>query len=525
MIGHSAVEFVYPDDLQATRNEIRLARRGRGMRNFETRYVHKEGRAVTLTWSGTWSEPEQRYFFTGRDVTETKLSEERLKYLAHYDQLTGLPNRTSLYNDLGELTSSRTDSDRHLISIALFDLDGFKDINDTLGHLTGDKLLRDVANRMSKVVSSKSRFYRLGGDEFVLILRDCGDPREAAKVVNLILSELRDCFSIDGQNLFVRASAGIAISADNSSAEELLSNVDLALYDAKAAGGNVYRLFLPVLRAKAEARRHLEAELRMACSRSEFALYFQPQIRLDDGAVVGAEALLRWRHPERGILAPGAFMDVLAESTVALELGRWILQGACARAARWRTMGFPAIRVGVNLFPSQFRDGTLQIDVETALRNAGLPPECLELEITENIALSQDESTLPQLRALRGMGIGLAFDDFGTGYASLSHLARYPLTRIKVDRTFMQKITASSMPGDVAVVHSLIFMAHNLGLQVIAEGVETLDQLQFLQARKCEEAQGFLYSKPLSADDFDEFLRLTRTSSNHSERMPTARAG
>ena len=260
----------------------------------------------------------------------------------------------------------------------MFDLDGFKDINDTLGHSTGDQLLQEVARRMSAVAAGNAQFYRLGGDEFVLVLPDCGDPREIAKLVDSTLSRLRESFDINGHQLFIGATAGIAIATGGLTTEELISNADLALYDAKAAGGNMYRLFLPVLRARAQARRNLDIELRRACSNDEFMLYFQPQMRASDGAVVGAEALLRWRHPQRGIVAPGAFIDALAESPLALGLGRWILQTACASAAKWRAMGLPPMRVGVNLFPAQFHDGTLLKDVEAALLEHGLPAAALE---------------------------------------------------------------------------------------------------------------------------------------------------
>jgi EAL domain-containing protein (putative c-di-GMP-specific phosphodiesterase class I) len=261
------------------------------------------------------------------------------------------------------------------------------------------------------------------------------------------------------------------------------------------------------LRARATHRRELDTELRRACANQEFVLYFQPQVRSSDGAVIGAEALLRWRHPDRGILAPGVFIDALCESAVAIETGRWILTTACKTAAAWRAKGLPPIRIGVNLFPAQFRNGSLLQDVEVALAESGLPPEALELEITENIALGREEGTLSPLKALRAKGIGIAFDDFGTGYASLSYLTRYPLTRIKIDRSFVQKIGTQSAGEDTAIVRSIIVMGRNLGLEVIAEGVETAAQAAFLKAEGCHELQGFLFSKPLPADVFEDFLK------------------
>jgi len=507
MIGHSGAEFIYPEDLESTRHEMQFARKGQHTRNFETRYVHKNGRIVSLGWSGVWSEPEQKHFFFGRDMTERKMAEEQLRQLAHFDQLTGLPNRVSLRDDIDKILKERAGDSARPMTIATFDLDGFKDVNDTLGHPVGDRLLQEVARRLTSV-SDEMRVYRLGEDEFVLLLKNCGDPLVATEVAETVLNNLTAQFDLDGHRLFIAASAGLAIApAHGSNVDDLLANADLALYDAKAAGGRLCRLYVPTLRARAKHRRELDTELRRACAKQEFVLYFQPQVRSSDGAVIGAEALLRWQHPERGILAPGLFIDALCESAVAIETGRWILATACKTAASWRAKGLPPIRMGVNLFPAQFRNGSLLLDVEHALSESGLPPDALELEITENIALGREEGTLSPLKALRAKGIGIAFDDFGTGYASLSYLTRYPLTRIKIDRSFIQKIGAQCAVEDSAIVRSIIVMGRNLGLEVIAEGVETIAQAQFLEAEGCHELQGFLFSKPLPADAFERFLQ------------------
>jgi diguanylate cyclase (GGDEF)-like protein/PAS domain S-box-containing protein len=506
MVGHSAVEFVYPDDLESTRNEMRLGRLGRHTRSFDTRYLHKDGHIVTLAWTGVWSEPEQQHFFIGRDMSERKAAEEKLRYLAHYDQLTKLPNRNSLQRDLEAMVDVEQATFRQPTSIARFDLDDFKSINDTLGHQVGDQVLKEAARRLTEIAGDTSRVYRLGGDEFVAVFAECGDPRVAGKFVDEMLERVAERIEIGSHLLYIGASAGIAIApGDASNVDELLANADLALFEAKTSGGRAYRLFLPVLRAQAQARRELDSELRRAFSDNEFELYFQPQLRLRDGAVVGAEALLRWRHPERGILGPGMFIEAISESPIVLEVGRWILRTACARAAAWRAVGLPPVRIGVNLFPAQFHDGTLLSDVEGALRETGLPAEALELEITENIALGNDEKVLEPLRALREKGVSLAFDDFGTGFASLSYLTRYPIARIKIDQSFVRKISARN--ENTAIVRSIIVMAHNLGLEVIAEGVETPDQAAFLQAEGCDEVQGFLYAKPLANTDFEAYLR------------------
>jgi diguanylate cyclase (GGDEF)-like protein/PAS domain S-box-containing protein len=433
------------------------------------------------------------------DVTDRVRAEEQLKRIAHYDQLTGLPNRLTLQKELGRHLSG----DGAPTAIALFDLDGFKDVNDTLGHSTGDQLLIEVGQRLVNVAGERGQVCRLGGDEFIVIIPECGNPLVVGEMVERMLQQLTEPFTIGDHVLHVGGSAGIAIAPnDGKSVDELIANADLALYQAKAAGRRSYRFFLPVLRGQAQARRSLDLELRRAYSENEFELYFQPQVRLADGAVVGAEALMRWRHPVAGILAPGTFIDTLAASAIAPEVSRWIIHTACSKTAHWRSQGLHLSRIAINLFPTQLGDDTLLRDLNEALLATGLPAEVLELEITENVALDFGDAAV--LKKIQERGIKLAFDDFGTGYASLSYLTRFPLSRIKIDRSFIGKITDDA--GDAAIVRSLIAMAHNLGLEVIAEGVETTAQAAFLLTQKCEEAQGYLYSKPLPAAEFEAYL-------------------
>jgi len=446
--------------------------------------------------------------FAYEDITDRKAAEEQLRRLAHYDQLTGLPNRALLQQELRRLLAK--DGGKAPTSIVLFDLDEFKDVNDTLGHSTGDQLLVEVGRRLMTVAEERSAVglaSRLGGDEFVVILPNCGDPRCVSEIVNLMLRRLNEPFVINDQVVHLGASAGVAIAPqDGADVEELIANADLALYQAKSEGGRNLRFFMPVLRAQAQARRSLGLELRRAFANDEFEIYYQPQIRLSDNAVVGAEALLRWQHPQRGVLAPGAFIDTLAESAIASGVGRWIIRTACAQSAAWRAMGLPLARMGVNLFPSQAYDEALFQDVMEALRDFALPADALELEITENIALHREDSAV--LQRLHDKGVKLAFDDFGTGYASLSYLTRLPLSRIKIDRSFVGKITHDA--HGAAIARSLIAMAHNLDIGVIAEGVETRQQADFLLNEDCEEAQGFLYAKPLPAKEFEAYLRTQR---------------
>jgi diguanylate cyclase (GGDEF)-like protein/PAS domain S-box-containing protein len=443
------------------------------------------------------------------DVTARNKAEEQLRRLAHYDQLTGLPNRLVLQRELGRLLSGERRG--RPASIALFDLDGFKDVNDTLGHSTGDELLIEVGHRLVNVAECRNDVglvSRIGGDEFVVILPDSGDPRFVSEVVESVLKRLSEPYTVNDHVLHIDASAGVAIAPnDGTTVDELIANADLALYQAKSAGGHVCRFFMPVLRAQAQARRGLDIDLRRAFAQGEFELHFQPQIRLVDETVIGAEALLRWRHPERGILSPGAFVETLGLSTIAPGVGRWIINTACEKLAKWRSMGLPLARVAVNLFPSQTHDENLLKDVDNALRESGLPPEALELEITEHVAFDYQDSTGPLFK-LHERGVRLAFDDFGTGYASLSYLTQFPVSRIKIDRSFVGKIADDG--EDAAVVRCIIGMAHNLGLEVVAEGVETAAQAALLRNEQCQEAQGFLYAKPLAAQEFEAYLRTRR---------------
>jgi len=512
VIGHRTM-IIPPGGEPISQGLFDRAFRGETIRDVELKRRRKDGSLVDVRVAAApMRDPDgsvRSVAWIYEDITGRKNAEEQLRRLAHYDQLTGLPNRLLLQKELGRRLSG--DRRERPTSIALFDLDGFKDVNDTLGHSTGDELLIEVGQRLISVAENRSDVglvSRLGGDEFVVILPDCGDPRIVREVVDSVLKRLSEPYTVNDHVLHVNASAGIAIAPnDGASVDELIANADLALYQAKSDGGRICRFFVPVLRAQAQARRGLDVELRRAFAESEFELFYQPQVRLADEAVVGAEALLRWRHPERGVLAPGAFVETLAESAIAPDVGRWIIRTACRQTAEWRAMGLPLTRVAVNLFPSQAHDEKLVKDVDDALRDTDLPAEALELEITEYVALNYEDPTGPLLK-LHERGVKLAFDDFGTGYASLNYLARFPVSRIKIDRSFVGKLTDNA--EDSAIVRSLIGMAHNLELEVIAEGVETDAQAAFLLNERCQEAQGFLYSKPLPADRFEAYLRTRR---------------
>jgi diguanylate cyclase (GGDEF)-like protein/PAS domain S-box-containing protein len=539
LYGYSAAEAIgtsvqiVPADGQDDSFEMyQRARNGETIRNEEVLRQRKDGSLVHVRVAAApMYGPEgaiRGVAWAHQDITDRKKVQAQLERLAHFDPLTGLPNRLSLQKVLGRLLAG--DGAKRPISVALFDLDSFKDVNDTLGHSVGDQLLVEVGQRFIDATKDRAKVqvFRLGGDEFVLVVPECGDPRVIGEIVDAVLDRLAQNFEINEHSVRAGGSAGVAIAPqDGTTVDELLANADLALYQAKSSGGRARRFFLPVHRAQVQARRALDLELTRAYAERELEIYFQPEIRLLDGAVVGAEALLRWRHPQRGILMPGAFIDTLATNAIALDVGRWIILTACQKAAAWRAMGLAPGRIGINVFPPQFQGDVLLKAIEDALAETNLPPESIEVEITENSTLNYDDAA-DSLEKLHQKGVRIAFDDFGTGYASLSYLTRFPISRIKIDRSFVHKMIDDT--NAAAIVRSLIVMAHNLGLEVIAEGVETQAQAYFLLGEGCEEAQGFLYGEPLPAADFERFLRARQLTdkavdglTHRPRRMPPRR--
>jgi diguanylate cyclase (GGDEF)-like protein/PAS domain S-box-containing protein len=517
----TAVQIVPPDGQAASFETYKRARNGETIRNEEVVRQRKDGSLVHVKVAAApMYSPEgaiRGVAWAHQDITDRRKAQAQLERLAHFDPLTGLPNRLSLQKVLGRLLAGQ--ESKRPIAVALFDLDSFKDVNDTLGHSVGDQLLVEVGQCFIEATKERAKVqvFRLGGDEFVLVVPECGDPRVISEIVDAVLNRLAQHFEINEHSVRVGGSAGIAIAPnDGATVDELLANADLALYQAKSNGGRTRRFFLPVHRAQVQARRMLDLELTRAYAEKELEVYFQPEIRLLDGAVVGAEALLRWRHAERGVLMPAAFSETLATNAIALDVGRWIILTACQKAAAWRAMGLSPGRIGINVFPPQFQGEVLLRAIEDAMRQTNLPPESIEIEITENSALDHDDAA-ETLQKLHEKRISIAFDDFGTGYASLSYLTRFPLSRIKIDRSFVRKIIDDA--DAAAIVRSLIVLAHNLGLEVIAEGVETEAQAEFLLGEGCEEAQGFLYGHPLSAVDFEKFLRARQLTDKAAPRL------
>ncbi len=430
------------------------------------------------------------------DATERLQRRAELHRLANTDLLTGLANRAAFYNRMEEVLLQHTAA-----AVMMFDLDGFKDINDTLGHLTGDGILCEVARRLQCMAGPQDGVSRIGGDEFALLRAGVSDVEAASAHAHAIVAALAEPIIIDGHEVRVAASCGVAVAPGHAQeALELVGSADLALFHAKKEGRGQVSVFVEALRMAAVARRLYNLELHRAVSGGEFVLFYQPQARLADGKLVGAEALLRWHHPQRGLLSPAAFLAALEGGPLAAVVGAWVLDEACAQAAYWRRRGGVDLRIGVNLFGAQFRVNDLVDEVGDALRRHGLPPHALELEVTENIVLDKDGSMLDMLRRLRGLGVGIAFDDFGTGYASLSLLRNYPLSRIKIDRSFVQGLHESDR--DASVVRAIVDMSQSLGLETIAEGVENEAQRLRLRACGCQEGQGYLFAPPLSEAEF-----------------------
>lgn len=454
----------------------------------------------TQIFMSIWQEDEGTSFAAIlRDASGREQGERRLFGLAHLDPLTGLPNRAYLIEKLLKVAEEETGT------LLLLDLHGFKDVNDALGHSTGDQLLRETAERLRAHLGAGSVIARLGGDDFAILLPHITDRCHATRRAEEIRRLLQTPYMLDGRAVHVGVHIGIAMCPMHGThVEELLSNADLALQRAKSTIGSNYQVYTPNLRRAAIMRRSLEAELRQALDQSQFELFYQPQIRLADRSVIGVEALLRWHHPERGLLAPGDFISVLECSPLAVDVGDWVLKQACAQVAAWRRMGLHDLRVGVNLFEAQFHGGNLVTSVEDALIENGLPAQALELEITENIMLRHDEAIIVPLREICAWGTEIAFDDYGTGYASLSLLKRYPVTRLKIDRSFVRDLCTDE--EDAAIVQAIMYLGRRFELGIIAEGIESEAQEQSLKMYGCTEAQGFLYGKPAPADTLTGLL-------------------
>ncbi len=440
-----------------------------------------------------------------RDITELKNSERRLKQLAHFDSLTDLPNRVQFIERL-EQTMADADRNERLVGVAFLDLDRFKYINDSLGHGKGDILLREVAIRLNGAVRRGDTVARLSGDEFALVLADMGHVDDAIHVAQKILDVFRQPFLVAGHELFVTASMGITLYPfDDRGAQDLLRNADVAMYRAKESGKNNFQFYIAEMTAKATERLSLENDLRSALDRGELSLHYQPIADGKSGRVVGMEALLRWKHPVRGMISPAQFIPLAEETGFIIPIGEWVLRTACLQCRAWQKLGLSSLYVAVNLSARQFHQKDLPASIYQILQETGLSPGSLGLEITEGLVMQQAESSINTLRELKAMDMRISIDDFGTGYSSLSYLKRFPIDVLKIDQSFVRDIPGDA--DDAAIAITIITMAHSLGLKVVAEGVETKEQLNFMREHGCDAMQGYFLSKPLPAEQFESFLK------------------
>lgn len=516
LLGHPGVEVLaeaqawanlHPDDARRFGEQLGDAMAGRDAGRFELefRLLDPSGVCTWLTGSGRTlfdvSGLALRVLGVLHDVTGLRRQEQRRFHQAHHDPLTGLPNRRLLALH----AAARLQRDEAL-AVLLLDIDGFKLVNDTLGHQQADELLAAIGRRLEGELSPlRLTVGRLGGDKFAVLAPGLASAEAAGRIAARIQDALAEPFAVRDQMVPVAGSIGIALSpAHGRTAEELFGNADLALHNAKAAAPSLVRVFVPRLRQEVEARQTLDADLRGALERQEFTLFYQPQVNLADGRVTGMEALLRWKHPGRGLLAPIAFLPVLERTPMVMAVGEWVARQAIADAAALRARGLP-LRVAINLFSAQFRGGGIPAMLREGLREFALPPGQVEVEVTENVILTNDESLPGCMAQIRDLGCGIAFDDFGTGHASLSMLKRYPLTRLKIDRSFVMDLHASR--EDSAIVDAILSPGRTFEVAVTAEGIETPTQEAVLRERGCDDGQGYLFGRPMPLDELAALLR------------------
>jgi diguanylate cyclase (GGDEF)-like protein len=433
---------------------------------------------------------------------ERKRYQVQLEYQANYDALTGLPNRNLLHDRLRQSVFAQRFV--RSIGVVFLDIDHFKFVNDSLGHNAGDKLLQKVAERLSESVRDGDTVARLGGDEFILILNDQTGQEVIYRAMQRIIGKVAEPIEVDGQELTVTASAGISLyPQDGPDVETLLKNADAAMYRAKEKGRNNFQFYTAEMNRQVNERLKMEGSLRRALERNELELYYQPRIHVPSGALMGCEALLRWRHPELGLILPERFIGLAEETGLIVPIGEWVLKSACLQARSWQKKGSAPIAVSVNLSMRQFRQEALAGAVDDALRHSGLDPRLLEMELTESLVMQDTETAIRVLARLREIGVEISVDDFGTGHSSLSYLTRLPISALKIDQSFVHDIRGTGGPDEGIVAQAIISLAHNLKLKVIGEGVETQAQFEFLKKHACDEVQGYYFGIPMPVPDFE----------------------
>jgi diguanylate cyclase (GGDEF)-like protein/PAS domain S-box-containing protein len=477
--------------------------------NFEYQTVEEDG---GMRWYSVTGEPFfnehaefSGYRGTSTDISARKMSEQRIHHVAQHDVLTGLPNRSLLQDRLGQAVAYSTRCN-HPVWVMLIDLDRFKFVNDSMGHKAGDVLLVTVAARLRSALRDTDTVARLSGDEFVVILTEHEDQKLTVDVVQRLMDSVAQPVMLGSKEFFVTCSIGVAVyPLDGAPAESLIEHADIAMYRAKKLGRNNFQFYTPAMNEEAMERVRIESALRNALERDEFVLHYQPQVDLASGEIVGMEALIRWQHPEMGMVAPSRFIGVAEETGLIVQIGAWVMRAACQQNRAWHEAGLGRLRVAVNLSARQFGAANLVADIRSVLAETGLAPGCLEIELTESLFMSDVTLAVELLHSMKALGVKLSIDDFGTGYSSLSYLSRFPIDVLKIDRSFVAAISRDS--NDAAIVASIIALAHNLKLSVIAEGVETEEQLDYLRRHGCDQMQGYFFSPPLPAAEFEQLLR------------------
>jgi diguanylate cyclase (GGDEF)-like protein/PAS domain S-box-containing protein len=500
---------VYVDP--ASREQLARLLREQGLvKNFECAVYRKDG-------SKMWLSANVRAVFedgvlvgyegTNEDITARRAAEERIQFLAYYDALTGLPNRTLLLDRLGKaLAGARRQKCK--IALLFLDLDGFKTINDSLGHSVGDLLLQEVAERLKTWGREQDTVARLGGDEFLIMLTQIKELPDVAVAAERLMDAMTAEFVVQGHSLNISCSIGVSIFPEHGAdCETLIKNADAAMYSAKDCGHSNFQFFAEDMNAQAVERLSLENSLRLALGKRELFLLYQPQMDLATGRITGLEALLRWQHPDLGLVPPDKFIRIAENSGLIVPIGEWVLRTACSQARKWQDDGLPAVSVAVNVSAVQFRQQGFCELIRSVLQETGLAAHCLELELTESLLLANADVTLSVLRALKSMGLTLAIDDFGTGYSNFTSLREFGVSKLKIDRSFIREVATN--PDDSAITAAIISMAKSLRLKVIAEGVENEAQMSFLRAHHCDEIQGYYFSKPLAVDQVADKLRQT----------------
>jgi len=512
MVGRNALDFIAPEDRRRAVENARKALEAGSVRNIEYTLLRKDGTSFPGELSASCivdSEGKPKAFIgVVRDITERKLAEETIRHLAYHDALTNLPNGM-LFRDRLNLALAQARRNNKILALLFLDLDRFKLINDTLGHAAGDQLLQNIGEELKDLVRGGDAVARMGGDEFTVLLPGISQVQDAVAIAQRILESVKQPRVAAGHEFHITTSIGVAIyPSDGTDAEALMRNADTAMYRAKEQGRDNYQLYSPAMNANILERMALVNDLRHALEREEFVVYYQPQVNINTGQVVGAEALARWQHPERGLMYPEEFIPLAEDTGLIVPLGEGVLRTACAQNKAWQEAGFPPMRMTVNISARQFRQETMVETVSQVLKETGLLPRYLQLEITEDTLMQDVEFTIAMLRDLRGMGVEISIDDFGTGYSSLNYLRRFPIDVVKIDRSFVRDVTVD--PNDTAIVTAIIALAQSLKLRAVAEGVETQEQLAFLRERQCHEMQGYLFSKPVPAEEFERILRQDR---------------